>query len=263
MEPMAQRFLDGLLAAVEADSRIVGLLLAGSAATGQTDEFSDVDTVIVSTDESHPELLAGAHAFAAGLGPLLAAFTGEHVGEPRLLIALYGPPLLHVDFKFVGLSDLAVRVEDGVVAWEREGLVTAALAGSAPVWPMPDPQWLEDRFWVWVHYCGAKIGRGELFECLDALGMIRGLVLGPLLAVRAGFRPQGARRIERLAPEEVPALAATIGDHSVEGCADALRAAIALYRELRDPAVERREAAEEASVAYLEEVASRAARASR
>jgi len=263
MEEIARRFLDDLLAAVRDDPRIAGLLLAGSSATGEMDEFSDIDTVIVSTDESHPALLAGAQELAASLGPLLAAFTGEHVGEPRLLIALYGPPLLHVDFKFVGLSDLAVRVEDGVIAWERDGLVSAALAGSAAVWPMPDPQWLEDRFWVWVHYCAAKIGRGELFECLDGLSMIRGLVLGPLLAVRAGARPQGARRLERLAPEDVPALAATVGDHSVAGCADALRAAIALYRELRDPAVERREEAEEASVAYLEEVASRAARASR
>jgi predicted nucleotidyltransferase len=258
-----ERLLEVLLSACRADPRIVGVTLAGSTATGQTDEFSDVDTVIVSTDESHPELLAGARDFAARLGPLLVAFTGEHVGEPRLLIALYGPPLLHVDLKFVGLSDLAVRVEDGVVAWERDGLVSAALAGSPAVWPAPDPQWLEDRFWVWVHYCAAKIGRGELFECLDALSMIRGLVLGPLLAVRAGARPQGARRLERLAPEKVPALAATIGDHSVEGCADALRAAIALYGELRDPAVERRDAAEEACVAYLEDVASRAARASR
>jgi predicted nucleotidyltransferase len=263
MEEAAQRFLDGLVAACREDGRILGLLLAGSTATGQMDEFSDVDTVIVSTDESHPELLASAHEFAAGLGPLLVAFTGEHVGEPRLLIALYGPPLLHVDLKFVASSDLAVRVEDGVVTWERDGLVTAALAGSAAVWPTPDPQWLEDRFWVWVHYCAAKIGRGELFECLDGLGLIRSVVLGPLLALRAGARPQGARRLERLAPEEVPALAATIGDHSVAGCADALHAAIALYRSLRDPAVERREAAEEASVAYLEDVASRAARASR
>ena len=103
MEDAARRFLDGLLAACRADPRILGVTLAGSAATGQMDEFSDVDTVIVSTDESHAELLAGAPAFAASIGPLLAAFTGEHVGEPRLLIALYGPPLLHVDLKFVGL----------------------------------------------------------------------------------------------------------------------------------------------------------------
>jgi hypothetical protein len=263
MEPVAERFLDRLLAACRADARILGVTLGGSTATGQMDEFSDVDTVIVSTDESHAELLSGAPEFAASLGPLLAAFTGEHVGEPRLLIALYGPPLLHVDLKFAGLSDLAVRAEDGVVAWERDGLVSAALAGSAAVWPEPDPQWIEDRFWVWVHYCAAKIGRGELFECVDGLAFMRGLALGPLLARRAGQRPQGVRRLERFAPDEVPALAATIGDHSADGCADALRAAIALYRDLRDPAVERREAAEAASVAYLEDVASRAARPSR
>ncbi len=65
MEQIARRLLDDLLAAVESDPRIVGLLLAGSTATGEMDEFSDVDTVIVSTDESHPELLAGAHDFAA------------------------------------------------------------------------------------------------------------------------------------------------------------------------------------------------------
>jgi predicted nucleotidyltransferase len=263
MEPVAERFLDGLLAACRADVRILGVTLAGSAATGQMDEFSDVDTVIVSIDESHAELLADAPEFAASLGPLLAAFTGEHVGEPRLLIALYGPPLLHVDLKFVGLSDLAVRVEDGVVAWERDGVVSAALAGSAAVWPAPGPQWIEDRFWVWVHYCAAKIGRGELFECIDGLAFIRGLALGPLLARRAGQRQQGVRRLERFAPDEVPALAATIGDHSVAGCAEALRAAIELYRRLREPGLELRGAAEEASVAYLDEVASRAARASR
>ena len=38
---------------------------------------------------------------AESCGGLLAAFTGEHVGEPRLLICLYGPPLAHVNLKFV------------------------------------------------------------------------------------------------------------------------------------------------------------------
>jgi hypothetical protein len=134
MEEVARRFLDGLLATCRADPRILGVTFAGSAATGQMHEFSDVDTVIVSTDESHADLLAGAS------------------------------------------------------------------------WP-------------------------------------------------------GSVRVPGRA-EAVPALA-TVGDHSVDGCTGALRAAIALYRELRDPAVERRAAAEERSVAYLEEVASRAARASR
>lgn len=48
---------------------------------------------------------------AGTLGHLLHAFTGEHVGEPRLLICLYGPELLHVDLKFVTLEMLTQRVE--------------------------------------------------------------------------------------------------------------------------------------------------------
>ena len=79
-------------------------------------------------------------AFAAGLGLLLACFTGEHVGEPRLLIALYGPPPLHVDLKFVADRDLDDRVEDGLVLWQRDGAVEAALRRAEAVWPRPpDP----------------------------------------------------------------------------------------------------------------------------
>jgi len=253
----AERLIDSLAAAAREDGRIVGVTLGGSAATGELDEYSDVDALIVCAEGHHRELLAGARDFAASLGPLLAAFTGEHVGESRLLICLFGPPLLHVDLKFVTIGDLADRVEDGIVLWERDEAVSRAMGRSEAVWPAPDPQWIEDRFWVWVHYAATKIGRGELFECLDMLAFVRGAVLGPLLAQRDGHYPQGVRRIERYAPEELPALAATIGDHSAGGCTAALRAAIALYRRLRDapgaPAIERRSEAESASVAYLDD----------
>ena len=43
------------------------------------------------------------------------------------------------------------------------------------------------------------------------------------------------RRLERLAPDLVPALAATVGDHTPEGCLAALRASVDLYRRLRGP----------------------------
>ena len=54
---------------------------------------------------------------AGTLGHLLHAFTGEHVGEPRLLICLYGPELLHVDLKFVTLEMLTQRVEASSVIY--------------------------------------------------------------------------------------------------------------------------------------------------
>ena len=78
-------YVEAVIAAIQADPRVVGLTAGGSAATGTMDEFSDLDLVVVCRGEHQPELLADAPAFAAGLGPLLACFTGEHVGEPRLL----------------------------------------------------------------------------------------------------------------------------------------------------------------------------------
>lgn len=236
--PFATSVVDRLLARCAADRRFVGVVLGGSAARGQADEHSDLDLVLVCRDEDHAELLAATPLLAEDLGPLLASFTGEHVGEPRLLIALYGPPLLHVDLKLVARRDAGSRVEDGLILWERDGAITAARAHVDAAWPMPSPQWIEDRFWVWVHYGATKIARGELFECLDLLAMLRGVVLGPLVAVRAGSRPQGVRRVEAIAPEVVPALAATLGAHDRAACATALQAAVTLYRELRDDLAE-------------------------
>src|SRR6201989_3672099 len=87
----ARPYVEAVIAAVQADPRVVGLTAGGSAATGTMDEFSDLDLVVVCRDEHQPEPLRDAPAFAAGLGPLLACFTGEDVGEARLLLALFWP----------------------------------------------------------------------------------------------------------------------------------------------------------------------------
>jgi hypothetical protein len=62
-----------------------------------------------------------------------------------------------------------------------------------------------------------------------------------------------------MAPELVPALSATIGDHTPTGCLRALQASIDLYRRLRaaHPELVLRSQAENASLAYLAEIESR------
>jgi hypothetical protein len=123
--PAARPLVQAAIAAARADPRIVG----GSAATGTMDEYSDLDFVVVCRDERQAELLREAPAFAAGLGPLLACFTGEHVGEPRLLIALYGPPPLHVRGCLAALRaavDLYRRLRGGAAGLERRASVEVA-----------------------------------------------------------------------------------------------------------------------------------------
>src|SRR5262249_11580558 len=131
------------------------------------------------------------------LGSLLCATTGEHVGDPRLMIALYDSPLLHVDVKFVTVDDFVGRVEDPVVLWERDGALKQAIARTTPRWPQPSWQWIEDRFWIWVHNGATKIARGELFEAHAFLSFLRSNALAPLGALRAGRNARGVRHVER------------------------------------------------------------------
>jgi len=88
------------------------------------------------------------------------------------------------------------------------------------------------------------------------LAALRAIVLGPLIARDGGHRAAGARRLEQMAPGLVPALEATVGDHTPHGCAAALRASAALYRQLRgdDSALVRRTSAEAASLDYLAQI---------
>jgi len=259
-EPHAT-FLRNALERLEQDPRIVGVAAGGSYASQTMDEFSDLDLVIAVEATAYETVLREARKTADALGRLLATFTGEHVGEPRLLICLYGPPLLHVDLKFVTLVDLAVRVENPTVLWERDGRVTTALRAGEARYPAPDLQWIEDRFWTWVHYAAGKIGRGELFEAIDFLAFLRSRVLGPLALAASGAAPSGVRKLEASAPRFVSAMQATIAGYAPRSCAAALRAGIELYRDLRatlaQGAVRLNPDVEAAALAYLADVTAR------
>lgn len=259
-------FLERALARLGEDPRIVGVAAAGSFAGSAMDEFSDLDLVIAVEPAALADVMAQRQRIAAGLGPLVAGFTGEHVGEPRVLICLYdgdaGEPPLHVDLKFVALPDAVVRVDDPVVLFEREGRLSAVLGVGEGRYPAPDLGWIEDRFWVWVHYAALKIGRGELFEAVDFLAFLRNQVLGPLILAEAGAPPAGVRRVEFAATMRAAQLRETVAAYDRDSCLRCLEAAVALYRSLRASVgageVVANTAAERVALAYLADIAARA-----
>ncbi len=247
-----REFLQGSVDRLGDDQRIVGVAAGGSFITNSMDEFSDLDLIIAVEPARQAEVMAERMNIAASLGKLLAAFTGEHVGEPRVLICLYEAPLLHVDLKFVSLDDVAIRVEDPCVLWERDGRLSSALAQGEAEYPARSPQWIEDRFWIWVHYAATRIARGELFEAIDFLAFLRGAVLGPLALARAGARPTGVRKIETIAPAFALELRRTVASYDAADCLRALRACVDLYRSLTPRTSSER--VEDAAMEYLAEV---------
>jgi hypothetical protein len=249
--------LERITRSVALDDRFHGLAAGGSLLTGDLDQYSDLDLVVVVADEHHSAVMAHRHEIAAEWMPLLAAFTGEHVGEPRLLICLCADPLLHVDLKFVTGDELSQRIEDPLVIWQRGDAVSRSIAKTDPSPLTIDPQWVEDRFWIWVHYAATKLGRGELFELLEFLGFLRGQVLAPLALHVRGLSPRGVRRLEQHLPDLVPDLAATVSLHDRDGCATATRQCVDLYRVLRDQLpvpLRRGTEVEEVSVRYLDSI---------
>jgi predicted nucleotidyltransferase len=250
-----ESYLAAALLVLRSDERILGVAAGGSFISGEMDEYSDLDLLLVVEPETWPHILESRSKLAKQLGPLLASFTGEHVGEPRLLICLYGPPLVHVDLKFVSLEDLDERVEDPVILWDRTGQVTEKLSRESGHYPEPDLQWIEDRFWVWVHYGAAKVARGELFEVLGFLAFLRGSVIGPMSLTVAGQQPNGVRKLETRVPELRAELLATIGSYDSRRCAEALLACANIYQKLRaelaPSGFARRSAVEDEALSYL------------
>lgn len=246
---------------LEQDENVIGLAVGGSWLTGQIDQFSDLDLLLVTRERISGDK-SKMLAYAERLGNFLSGFTGEHVGEPRVLICLYDNPLLHVDIKFLTPEELEQRVEDPVILLDKDQQLQSVIDKTPAVFPYPDYQWIEDRFWTWIHYALLKIGRGEYLEAFDFTGFLRMVVFGPLLHIKNGNLPRGVRKVEsELQKEDFQALESTIPACNKASLLAALRNAVEVYRYLRaalfDSTVDLKTETENRIMQYFEEIEKR------
>lgn len=253
-----KEFADKAVAVVKNDAAVIGLAAGGSWISNEMDEYSDLDLILVTKNKisgNKEKMLK----YAGTLGELISGFTGDHVGEPRLLICLFDNPLLHVDIKFLTLPEFYERVEDPAILFERDGQLTEVIKTTKAQWPQPDLQWIEDRFWTWVHYIAGKAARGEYFECIDGLGFIRAQVLAPLLQIKSNTTVRGLRKVEKkLNPPDLEDLKITIPQYNKASVLKALDNTISIYRMLRrkifDDKVQLQELAEKRAVSYFKRI---------
>ena len=255
---MQKEFAYKVAEIVKDDNNVIGLAAAGSFITNELDEFSDVDLILITkkkvSDDKEKML-----DYARNFGDFISGFTGEHVGEPRLLVCLYDNPLLHVDIKFLTLPEFYDRIENPVILFERDNQLTDVIKSTKAEWPSVDYQWIEDRMWTWVHYIASKAARGEYFECLDGLGYIRAKVLAPLLQVKSKTAVRGLRKVEKkLNLPDLEDLKITVAQYSKASVLKALDNTVSVYRMLRrklfTDKVELQIKAEKRSMEYLKKI---------
>jgi hypothetical protein len=243
---------------LEPDDNVIGLAVAGSWLTNELDDYSDLDLILVTrqkiSDDKNLML-----EYAKKLGPFLSGFTGEHIGEPRVLICLYHTPLLHVDIKFVTLDEFHLRIETPTLLLDKNRQLEKAINNSQAKFPYPDYQWIEDRFWTWIHYALLKIGRGEYLEAFDFLGFLRMVVFGPLLHIKNDHFPRGVRKVEaELSNDDLTKLKLTIPTYDRQSLVNSLRNAVLLYRQLRtelyDNTVQLQNNTEQKVMNYFDEI---------
>lgn len=228
-----QEFANKAKTIFEPDDNVIGLAVAGSWLTNEIDEFSDLDLILVTQQKisDNKNLML---EYAKRLGDFLSGFTGEHVGEPRVLICLYDNPLLHVDIKFLTLDEFHLRIETPILLLDKNRQLEKTINNSQAKFPYPDYQWIEDRFWTWIHYALLKIGRGEYLEAYDFFGFLRMIVFGPLLHIKNNNLPRGVRKVEtELNSDDLTRLKLTIPIYNRQSLLDSLRNAVSLYRQLR------------------------------
>jgi hypothetical protein len=255
---MQKEFADKVVEIVKEDNNVIGLAAGGSFITNELDEYSDLDLILISKQKiagNKEKMLDYARSF----GDFISGFTGEHVGEPRVLICLYDNPLLHVDIKFLTLPEFYERVENPVILFERDNQLTDVISSTKAEWPQLDYQWIEDRFWTWVHYACLKIGRGELLEAFDFLSFLRMTVLSPLMQVKNKKLPRGLRRVEtELNLSDMENLKITIAQYNRASIIKALDNTVSVYKSVRKKlypeTVQLQVIAEKRSLEYLKKI---------
>ena len=227
-------FVEEAVARLGADPRVVGLLRHGSSASGEADEYSDLDLTLVLAPEYRDQVDRLESEIAGAIGALAVCRPVPVPREGRVLFCLYAPDMLRVEIGFKPLGNLGGYAEPPRIELDKTGgALERELAGLDYRWIGLDPEEIEARFWLCVELGIRRLGRREIFEALDTLAILRKAFLGPMLSRREGLPPRGLRQIERVSPAAAERLVGTMGGLDFESCRLAFLVSVDLFCELQ------------------------------
>ena len=198
-----QGTLDRVMVALEADERLIGVIIVGSGAVGFDDDYSDIDLCIVCPDEQTLAIYQDWRQRFERLLPVIHCCPVTYTPNSHLY-ALLLDGFLELDAGFIGIGSLVAKRERWKVAFDRSGKIGEIMTRS---WESRRPTDLKHEYLrrvegIWHHilHVGAALRRGQLWKALHYLETIRNRTI-ELAGLRLGLGIDHFREIDRLPAE--------------------------------------------------------------
>ncbi len=235
-----------LIAAANADERIVGLVDYGSSSEGRSDQYSDVDVAVFIRDRDLAAFERDWKTWASQFGPLLLAYISG-IGHPWTVYDAVPLPL-RVDFAFHPETEAAQMLTwpnapvsvDAMIWYDATGGRLTAYASQlvgqslGPEDVAATFERICGDFWYYTLRVLSKIRRGEEWAAryeftFIVTGLLHALLRLEVEAVTRWRASESAAGIEHvLTPERLERLNACIPGGGLQGVTQALTQAVLL-----------------------------------
>lgn len=209
-QPNHRKLISRAVEILVGDQRVKGLYLSGST---KTDEHSDIDLVILSTEQDRESLEKDRLKIANRIGEIKAE--AMSAGVPHTYVVFYNAGEIKFDFNFNTLPEQPRSDKAKIdVIYDPTGHLHEIIEESAKMEWTIDLEELDNRikhFYVGICYTIAKIARGELWESRDCIEWYRRQALITFEDILTRRKREGYRRLEqKLSSERLKFLEKTI-----------------------------------------------------
>lgn len=208
-----EAILDCLLAALQSDTRITGLLVVGSGAEGFEDIYSDIDLCAVTTsaDDVRPAFQEWGVKIREML-PVFHSFESVRGANIYLWILLL-ENFLEIDLCFLCLDDLHARRNRWKTVFDRSGKIEGIMQSS---WKNRSKPNLEEIYryrlgsiWHYISYAAVAIQRDQPWRAVYEIEQIRNQTI-ELHGLREELETKRFRHVDQMSEDFLKSLEQTL-----------------------------------------------------
>lgn len=218
---------------------VKGLIVSGSVATGDVDQFSDIDLLAIVSNDGMRETWLKRYNIEASVGTVIFRIDLDEIW-PTSAVSFYKNGVkVHITYKTISELEVEEEFRNGIILFSNESKIDQWLEKCITTPINIDLSQLlnnDRRFWFWLLQGAAKFGRGEFWAAYDTLYILRSIII--YAHETANKRPfQSFRRIEdRWENVELSELTETISGIDHRKLSVAYIKTLRLYEKIRKEA---------------------------